>query len=205
MRNDQPSPPSIRSLLRTFAYQCVLWTGVCTIVFAWAYLGQDSFAEWTPHLFWFCLGVYFLIGTQLVHAVTRNEEEFRKELASAASANTPWKENLVGLPIAFFTMFVLVSFVGWRNYGDSLFVAGSENPLRWVAYGIDNVIRACLFDFAEIFRFDLSKIEHASGFLPPMFVLLTRAAFAGYFLRIVWRTCGVVWREGDDRADLYTA
>lgn len=90
-------------------------------------------------------------------------------------------------PAMLLGLFVATSMLGRAHFGESFLVVPEQLDVWWdlPLYGLDNFIRAVLWDFAEIYRLDLSEIEHGDGFWATTFVFVVRTSLAISFLSYV--------------------
>lgn len=107
-----------------------------------------------------------------------------------------------GLPGGVFSAFALqllsFSFLargawmfGGQQHFRFLYREGSD-PLIWILYGVDNFVRAILFDVAEIYGFSISGIDHERTIPMATFVLTYRmglslgllSVFVSYLRRV---------------------
>jgi len=87
---------------------------------------------------------------------------------------------LVGIPFGLFATFVSVSHsinALWPGTCFSL-APNATALIAWILWGVDNVIRAALLDFGEIYFIDISGIDHKKGFLVCSFVFSFRTVLS---------------------------
>jgi len=115
--------------------------------------------------------------------------EVRKEISGYGEPDF----YLVGIPFGLFATFVIVSHsinAVWPGTCFSV-TPNATRSFAWVLYGIDNVIRAVLLDFAEIYFVDISGIDHKKGFWVCSFVFSFRTVLSIGLVSLIIRS----WRE----------
>tara|TARA_R110000868_G_scaffold243511_1_gene499484 strand:+ start:559 stop:1116 length:558 start_codon:yes stop_codon:yes gene_type:complete len=164
-----------------------LWMSVCflgcTGILLY-YSGARDKAVWVfyPSMF-FCLYFCFYVVKYAFNlSVVRRDVDI--EFANGESAET----YFIVPSAVIYTLFTAASYSGWVLFGESFVTGGNDSYMSWLAYGLDNYIRAVMFDFAEVYRFDLSTIEHASGFWPSTFVFIVRTSLSISVLSIAITT-----------------
>ncbi|EPM7859483.1 hypothetical protein ACTQ75_004649, partial [Vibrio alginolyticus] len=68
-------------------------------------------------------------------------EDFDEELKKGEAGEF----HVISLPLLLFFSFSLTSYLGWCSYGEGFMTANNSNPLIWLAYGVDNFVRAAFF------------------------------------------------------------
>lgn len=96
-----------------------------------------------------------------------------RQSSSSPEGLTPVGHVARSVSILFFA-FVVVSWVAWDLTEGSFMLANDPGAIDWMVYGVDNVVRTLGLDLLEIFRVDVSPIEHGEGFLPAAFVFVFR-------------------------------
>ncbi|MBI5817688.1 MAG: hypothetical protein HZA88_01785 [Verrucomicrobia bacterium] len=99
---------------------------------------------------------------------------------------------LVGLPGVLFGSFVVLSHsmsIIWPNR--FFHVPPDATLTTWLAYGLDNIIRAALLDFGEIYFIDVSGIDHTRNFLACTLVFSFRTILSFTLIAVFFRA----WRQ----------
>ena len=115
---------------------------------------------------------------------------YEYERSNAVNAfRTPVAYAARSFALLFFA-FVVICRVAWDMTGGEFMLATSAKPAPWIAYGFDNVVRSLGLDFAEIYRFDLSSIDHGAGLLPASLVFAFRTTIGLSAVSLVIRRLG---------------
>jgi hypothetical protein len=94
---------------------------------------------------------------------------------------------LVGLPLLYFTAFVLLCRTLWLQYGAAAFHETPESPglVTWVVYSADCLLGVVLFDAPEIYGFKFTTVEHHKTFWMSTLVFVYKATLAIGFIKIL--------------------
>ena len=154
------------------------------------------FAHWGGGAAWVTLGfsmlVYFCLGYDLLNWSLKPDVLEKKIEKSAEEGEDIFNVYAVTIPFSFCGFFALASFSIFMIWGNAAYPNGKEGFLPWVQYLADNLFRATMFDFAETFYLDISKIEHSNIFWLCLFVFSFRTIAGIGLLSLVVRVANKV-------------
>ena len=182
------SIPGKRQRKVVFEPKHSIWTFLALFIFffvAW------YFAHWGGVAVWLTLGfsllAYLSISYDLLKWALEPHELDRKIEQSLEEGEDVFNVYAVTIPFSFCGFFALASFSIFMIWGVDAYPNGEEGFLTWVQYLADNLFRAIMFDFAETFYIDISKIEHANVFLLCLLVFSFRTIAGIGLLSLVLR------------------
>ncbi|GAB3536297.1 MULTISPECIES: hypothetical protein [Photobacterium] len=167
-------------------FKDVLGLSIVLLVFYLIAYGIGFIESMTVYAFYTALIMTSGAAINLVGA-TLSPQYFDEELKSNLDNGGKDVVYVLTMPFLLFFSFSAASYLGWQAYGSDFMLLGSNNPLAWLAYGADNFIRAACFDFAEIYHFDLSQIEHNEEYWPSTFVFVFRTAMSISVVTVVFK------------------
>lgn len=170
--------------LKFFKEAVSVATGLLMIYFI-AYYSVVFFKGKEIWFFYVSIAITALF-TKLAVSYALNPKSLSTDIKGELTKGEAGEFHIVSIPLLLFFSFSLTSYYGWLSYGEKFLIVESSGPITWLAYGLDNFIRATLFDFAEIYGIDLSKIEHNTSILPSTFVFVFRTAMSLSFITIIW-------------------
>lgn len=165
-----------------------LWTFNILLVFffaAWYFAHWGGAAAWITLIF--SLLTYLCIGFDLLTWSLKPKELEQKIEKAVEEGEDVFNVYAVTIPFSFCGFFALASFSVFMIWGVEAYPHGEEGFVPWVQYLADNLFRALLFDFAETFYLDISKIEHSNLFWLCLFVFSFRTIAGIGLLSLVIR------------------
>ena len=177
-----------------------IWTFFALLIFffvAWYFAHWGGIAAWLT--LGFSLVAYLFISYDLLKWSLEPHELDKKIEQSLEEGEDVFNVYAVTIPFSFCGFFALASFSIFMIWSQGAYPNGQEGFLPWVQYLADNLFRAVMFDFAETFYIDISKIEHANVFLLCLLVFSFRTIAGIGLLSLVLRAAKkVVHRMSQD-------
>ena len=182
------SNPNKRTTKLVFEPRHSLWTFNALLVFffaAWYFAHWGGAAAWVTLVF--SLTMYLSLCYALLSWALNPHELEKKFDESLKEGEDIFNIYAVTLPFSFCGFFALASFSIFMIWGTDAYPHGEKGLLPWAQYLADNLFRGTMFDFAETFYFDISKIEHANHFLLCLLVFSFRTVAGIGLLSLVFR------------------
>ena len=182
------SNPNKRTTKLVFEPRHSLWTFNALLVFffaAWYFAHWGGAAAWVTLVF--SLTMYLSLCYALLSWALNPHELEKKFDESLKEGEDIFNVYAVTLPFSFCGFFALASFSIFMIWGTDAYPHGEKGLLRWAQYLADKLFRGTMFDFAETFYFDISKIEHANHFLLCLLVFSFRTVAGIGLLSLVFR------------------
>jgi len=180
--------PKHRSLpwLYTPAGEATYQSGIGLVtlfVFLWLALSSHN----QRVVFGVSLMMYLVLLTLIAYFL-RSPNLYLSEVQREVSRGGTPDFLLVGVPMGFFGSFVALTHSMATLWPGQYFRAPIDTPASsWVLYGFDNIIRATLLDFGEIFFIDVSRIDHEHNLIACTIVFSFRTILSIGLVVIVFK------------------
>lgn len=176
---------SVRLLLGT-----LIWIGILTVI-------EKSI--WKPATFYVTAFVYIMLTFSILYNAL-NPKQFTRtidqQLNQQDQFDRQWfNGNLTGFVEATylfwlfyiqFVAFILLCrsmwFLGWQNFQT---LPSLVTYWTWISYALDNFLGVITFDFAQIYGFSLSHVEHARTFWMSTLIFTFRLSITVGFIKLI--------------------
>lgn len=178
---------------------------LCFVALVAVVATSHFFVQKHERMFWATVAIFSVV---CLFAIQMSRKTFREMIKLSVSTSTAERFGIsthVLMPFALVGSFLVVMISGEKTYGEQFVTADSLSVKSWLLYGLDNIMRASFFDFAEVFYIDLSKIEHANNFFCNSTVFIFRLILAATLLSMLANGIAFVWEYGGDAYQEITA